>query len=127
MHLHHMAVTVHDLEAMKRFYITYFGGTSGPLYHNPSTGLMTYFLSFDREARLELMTRPGLESNASSGPRAGYAHLAFGAGSQAEVDRLTARLRGDGYTVVSGPRITGDGYYESGVLDPEGNHIEITV
>lgn len=125
--IHHMSLYVTDLEAMKTFYTIYFSGVPGPLYHNPSTGLKIYFLSFAGDARLELMTRPGLESNASSGPRPGYAHLAFAAGSQAEVDRLTARLRGDGYTVVSGPRITGDGYYESGVLDPEGNHIEITV
>lgn len=127
MHLHHMAVTVRDLEAMKQFYMTYFGGTPGPLYHNPTSGLMTYFLSFDGEARLELMTRPGLVTGDADAPPTGYAHLAFSAGSRAEVDLLTARLRGDGCSVVSGPRTTGDGYYESGVLDPEGNLIEITV
>ena len=73
MHLHHMAVTVRDLEAMKQFYMTYFGGTPGPLYHNPTSGLMSYFLSFDGEARLELMTRPGLMTGDADAPPTGYA------------------------------------------------------
>jgi lactoylglutathione lyase len=121
----HVAVYVHDLNAVRGFYEKYFGALSGEQYHNPSTGLRTYFLSFAAGARLELMTRPGVESNPIEG-QVGWAHVAFSVGSPATVDELTALLRHDGFSIVSGPRTTGDGYYESCVLDPEGNRVEIT-
>ncbi len=125
MKITHIALYTNDLARARTFYETYFGGVAGALYHNPKTGLQTYFLSFADGARLELMTRPQLEP-AVDGMHSGWAHLAFETESRAAVDALTARLQADGYTVVSGPRVTGDGYYESCVLDPDGNTVEIT-
>lgn len=127
MRIEHLALYVQDLERMREFYEYYFSARAAGRYHNPSTGLETYFLSFGGEGRLELMTRPNLGPGAGGAPAAGYVHLALSLGSREAVDTLTARLRGDGFSVVSGPRVTGDGYYESCVLDPEGNQIELTV
>lgn len=124
MKIDHAAMYVKNLEAAKAFFETYFGAAANAKYRNPSTGLETYFLTFDCGARLEIMRRPGLES-AAQGPRQGYAHLALQVGGREGVDSLTARLKADGYTILSGPRETGDGYYESCVLDAEGNSIEI--
>jgi len=121
----HVTVYVHDLDAVRGFYEKYFGARAGEQYHNPSTGLRTYFLSFASGARLELMTRPGVESDPLEG-QGGWAHVAFSVGSPTTVDELTALLSHDGFSIVSGPRTSGDGYYESCVLDPEGNRVEIT-
>lgn len=126
MKIEHVALYVNDLEKARAFYADYFGGLSNDGYHNPKTDLRTYFLSFADGARLELMTRPGMTDAEKPLTRTGFVHLAFSVGSRAAVDDLTARLRADGYTVVSGPRVTGDGYYESCVLDGEGNQVEIT-
>ncbi len=126
MRIEHIALYVHDLPAAKDFFLTYFQAAAGSGYHNPSTGLRTYFLTFEGGARLELMTRPGLAESAGGAPHAGYAHLAFALGSRAAVDALTDRLQADGYIVASGPRVTGDGYYESCVLGPEGCVLELT-
>lgn len=115
-----------DLEAARAFFERYFGAAAGPVYHNPRTGLRTYFLHFDGRARLELMTRPGLAEGGDSALRTGWAHVAFSTGSREAVDRLTAELRAAGWPVVSGPRVTGDGYYESCVEGPEGCLVEIT-
>lgn len=125
MKIDHMAIYVHDLEAMKTFYIRYFGATANEMYHNPKTGLQTYFLTFTDGARLEIMSRPEILKNSGQLYQAGYIHVAFTAGSKEAVDELTGRLAADGYRVLSGPRTTGDGYYESCVLDPEQNQIEI--
>ena len=124
MRIDHIALCVRDLEAMRDFYIKYFGAVAGELYHNPRTGLRTYFLTFDGETRVELMQKPdalpgGVEL------REGWAHLSFTLGSREAVDAATERLRAAGCTVESGPRVTGDGYYESCVLDPEGNRVEL--
>jgi lactoylglutathione lyase len=117
------------MERLASFYATYFQARVGPLYHNPKTGFRSRFLTFPSGARLELMEVGSLSrpERAPLVPAVGYAHIAFSVGSAAEVDGLTERLRGDGYAVVDGPRRTGDGYYESKVLDPAGNLIEITV
>ena len=122
--IHHMAMYVNDLEGARAFFETYFGAIAGNKYHNPVTGLETYFLFFEESGRLEIMRRPGLEK-AGEGLYTGYIHVAFQVGSWEGVDELTARLQADGYTVCSGPRETGDGYYESCILDAEGNQIEI--
>lgn len=122
--LDHAAVYVRDLEATKDFYVTYLGATANDGYHNPTTGLRTYFLSFGGEARIEIMQRPGHEE-AASPERAGWIHTAFTVGGKEDVDALAQRLVNDGFAVTSGPRTTGDGYYEAVVLDPEGNDIEI--
>lgn len=125
MRIEHVSLYVKDLEGMKDFYIRYFNASAGSLYHNKNTGLKTYFLSFESGARLELMNKPNLKPNCPNGSL-GYTHLAFSAGSKEAVNELTLKLKADGFTVISGPRTTGDGYYESLIADPENNFIEIT-
>lgn len=56
----------------------------------------------------------------------GIAHFAINVGSNDNVDALAERLRRNGVTIASEPRHTGDGYYECGILDIEGNDVEIT-
>ncbi|MBN1259276.1 MAG: VOC family protein [Anaerolineae bacterium] len=129
MHIEHIAIWTRDLERLRAFYETYFGATAGPKYTNPAKGFASYFLTFPAPgARLELMTRTdvGSEARDKIGPEVGYAHLALATGSETQVDTLTQRLQRDGYRLLSGPRRTGDGYYESVFLDPDGNQIEIT-
>ena len=127
MRIDHAAVYVTDLDKARDFFIRYFDARCGSLYHNPKTGFSSYFLSFSDGARLEIMTLDSLKPGSRAEAAAGYAHIAFSVGSREGVDELTARLRNDGYEVTSGPRFTGDGYYESVVLDGEENRIEITV
>ena len=126
MRIEHIALYVNYLEAAKEFYCRCFGAKSGESYHNPKTGFQSYFLQFAGGTRLELMTAPELEDAPKAERRTGYSHLAFSVGSRPAVEEWTERLRADGCPVVSGPRVTGDGYYESCILDPEGNRIEIT-
>lgn len=122
--LNHVAIYVTDLEAVRTFYEDYFGAVANDLYHNPTTGLRTYFLSFDGDCRLEIMSRPGHDAKAA--PQAlGWTHTAFSVGSRSAVDELVERLQRDGIPLLNGPRVTGDGYYEAVVADPEGNHVEI--
>lgn len=125
MKIEHIAMYVRDLEGMKVFYETYFGAVSNKKYHNPKTGLSTYFLTFADGARLEIMHRPDMTKQNRGQMGSGYIHLAFSTGSKDAVDALTKKLADEGFEVISGPRITGDGYYESCILDPEGNQIEI--
>jgi lactoylglutathione lyase len=96
-------------------------------YHNKTTGFKSYFISFDHGARLEIMNKPSMDNIAKSANRTGYIHIAFSVGSVEEVDRLTSEIREAGFEVLSGPRTTGDGYYESCIVGIEGNQIEITV
>lgn len=125
MKINHAALFTTNLERMKTFYETYFDAAASPKYQNRKTGLETYFLSFDGGARLEIMTRPQLQEEEKNEPCSGWAHLAFGAGSKEGVNELTERLACDGFQILSAPRTTGDGYYESCVADPDGNRIEI--
>ncbi len=127
MRIDHVAMYVNDLEGTKRFFETYLGGVSNEMYHNRESGFRSYFLSFDDGARLEIMNRPDMDDGEKTPQRTGYIHIAFQVGSRERVDALTARLERDGYSVVSGPRTTGDGYYESCVVTVEGNLVEITV
>ena len=127
MRIEHVAMYVADLESAKRFFETYLGAVSSAGYHNKQTDFRSYFLSFSGGARLELMNKPGVTHAPRGLLNAGYSHIAFSVGSKEEVDALTARLKADGYSVVSGPRTTGDWYYESCVVGIEGNQIEITV
>ncbi len=126
MRIEHAAMYVKDLEKAKEFFIKYFGAVPNEGYHNKNTDFRSYFLSFDEGARLEIMTRPSMDDAEKTPARTGLIHLAFGVGSEEKVDELTARLKADGYEVLSGPRTTGDGYYESCVVGIEGNLIEIT-
>lgn len=129
MHIEHIALWTNDIERLRSFYETWFEAVAGKRYHDDSTGFSSYFLAFPSGARLEIMsssaapTHPHEQEPAA----AGYAHIAISIGSEEAVDLLTRRLQKAGYTVPDGPRRTGDGYYESVVLDPDGNRIEITI
>lgn len=126
MRIEHVAVYVYDLEAARDFFVRYFGAVSGNCYHNPATNFRSFFLAFSDGARLEIMTRPGLGDNEKTMFRTGYAHIAFSVGSAERVYELTRELNAAGYKTASGPRVTGDGYYESCIIGFEGNLIEIT-
>ena len=128
MKIEHIAIWVTDLELMRAFYETYFNAVSGEKYVNLSKNFTSYFLSFKEGARLELMHKPSI--NKSSNPDiidTGFAHMAISVGTKQKVDSLTNELRANGYSITGEPRTTGDGYYESVILDPEGNQIEITI
>lgn len=127
MKIEHVALYVNDLEKAKDFFVTYFSAAANAGYHNPTTDFRSYFLAFDDGSRLEIMTKPDLTDSGDFLNRFGYAHIAFSVGSKEKVDTLTEALKMDGYPVISGPRTTGDGYYESCILGFEGNLIEITV
>ncbi|HNS50850.1 MAG TPA: VOC family protein [Anaerolineae bacterium] len=127
MTIEHIAIWTDRLEVMIAFYARHFGGSAGARYQNPRTGLESCFVTFATGARLELMQRPSIGPHLDPGEeRQGYAHLAFCVGSRALVDELTRRLEETGCTVISAPRETGDGYYESCILDPDGNRVELT-
>lgn len=127
MRIEHIALYVSDLEAARDFFITYFGASSSSGYHNVKTNFRSYFLSFDGGPRLEIMNKPTIRDDHEKTDKTGYAHVAFSVGSIEKVNDLTELLRSDGYEIVSGPRTTGDGYYESCVVAIEQNLIEITV
>ena len=127
MKIEHIALYVQDLEGARDFFCKYFGAQSNDGYHNTRTDFRSYFLSFEDGARLEIMTKPDLRDSGDFLNRFGYAHISISVGSKETVDQLTARMKSEGYAVISGPRTTGDGYYESVVLDAEGNQIEITI
>lgn len=122
----HIALYVNDLDRARNFFVEMLGGTANDGYHNPRTDFRSYFISFDDGARLEIMTKPSLEDTEKTINRTGLIHIAFSVGSRERVDELTQKLRSDGYEVISGPRTTGDGYYESCIVAVEGNLIEIT-
>ena len=115
------------LRLQRIFFVTYLRGSANELYHNKNTDFRSYFISFEDGARLEIMNKPQMEDVSKGINRTGYIHLAFSVGSREKVDELTETLRNDGYEVLSGPRTTGDGYYESCILGIEGNQIEITI
>lgn len=127
MRIEHIALYVKDLETARSFFVKYLGAKSNEGYHNLKTGFHSYFLSFGDGARLEIMNNPEMLDFPKKFARTGYAHIAFSVGSKEKVDALTAELKADGYEVVSGPRTTGDGYYESCIIAIEGNQIEITI
>lgn len=127
MKIEHIAVWVCDLERMRSFYQKYFNARSNRKYENPQKRFQSYFLTFAGGARLELMQRSDmLKKQTEAVECSGLAHFAVSAGSEKDVEQLTEKLRADGIRVVDGPRRTGDGYYESVILDPEGNRVEIT-
>lgn len=125
MNLEHVAIWVKDLELMKQFYEKYFNTKVSTLYHNDKTGFSSYFLEFESGSRIELSNKKFLSGHAADA--LGYAHIAISLGSEEEVDELTERFMQDDCPLLSGPRTTGDGYYESVIQDPEGNLIELTV
>jgi lactoylglutathione lyase len=129
MQIEHVAIWTRDLKRLIAFYQTYFEACPGRPYVNQRNRFESCFLEFASGARLELMSMPTVPDSTNDIERqfTGIIHLAFAAGSEENVERLTRRLERDGYRVVDGPRRTGDGYYESVVFDPDGNRLEITV
>ena len=125
--IEHVAVYANNLESMRDFFVKYFGAESSSGYRNPVTGFRSFFLSFGEGARLEIMNSPKMEDAEKSLFRTGYAHIAVSVGSRERVDEISAELDRAGFRLLSGPRVTGDGYYESCFLGPENNLIEITV
>ncbi|MFX0021104.1 MAG: VOC family protein [Candidatus Hermodarchaeota archaeon] len=129
MKIEHIAIWVKDLEKMRNFYEKYFDAKSSKIYNNKEKQFSSYFLTFDGTTRLELMQRPSIPESLNNPyeQHTGLIHMAISVGSEDKVIFLTNRLAGDGYDVLDGPRYTGDGYFESKVLDPEKNQIEITI
>ncbi len=127
MEIEHIALWCKDIEALKAFYCEYFSATANNKYTNEKKGFSSYFLSFESGARLEIMHNLAIPDNNNKNQCIGLIHFAISLGSEQKVDELTARLKQDGTLILDGPRRTGDGYYESLVLDPEGNRIELTV
>ena len=124
--IEHVAMYVNELEEARDLFVKYLEGSSNAGYHNQNTGFRSYFISFEDGSRLEIMNKPGLVDMEKNLNRTGYVHIAFSVGSKEKVDEITARLQEDGFEVISGPRTTGDGYYESCIVAIEGNQIEIT-
>jgi lactoylglutathione lyase len=127
MRIEHVAIWTSRLEDLTGFYVRFFAARAGAPYRSARRPFESRFLTFASGARLELMRVPDLAPGGGPDPRAGLAHLAISVGSAAEVDRLTTEIAAAGHPVRSQPRATGDGYYESVVLDPDGNVVEITV
>lgn len=127
MKIEHIAIYTSQLEEMKAFYMTYFKAISNDKYSNRTKGFESYFLHFESGCRLELMQKTGIDEKNDNPYITGLHHLAISVGSRKNVDLLTSVLSEDGFTVEGAPRTTGDGYYESLILDPDGNRIEITI
>ena len=127
MKIERLAIYTQDSDGLRIFFESYFGAESNQLYQNKKTSFKSYFLSFEDGARLEIMTRDDVIDKPSQLNHLGLIHLAFRLGSKEAVDNLTARLQQDGYPILSGPRVTGDGYYESCVLGFDDIQIELTI
>lgn len=129
MKIEHIALWTKDLERLRAFYEHYFHAKAGEKYINPKKQFESYFLSFEDGCRLELMQMPTVPDSTNDAYQqfTGYIHVAVSTGSKEKVDELTLQLKQDGYEILDGPRTTGDGYYESVVLDPDNNRVEITI
>ena len=129
MKIEHLAVWTNQLDVLKAFYVKFFGAVPNEKYHNPRKEFSSYFLSFGDGARLELMQMPGVPESGRDimEQHTGLIHFAISTGSKEMVDSLTDRIREEGFAVTGEPRWTGDGYYESVILDPDGNRVEITI
>lgn len=130
MTLEHVAIWTDNLEKLKDYYEKYFGGIPNAKYRNVKNQFQSYFLTFKSGARLELMTMPNIPDNTNDRvikQHKGIIHLAFRAEIRKEVDEKAKRLQADGFKILSGPRKTGDGYYEFETLDPDNNRLEVTV
>jgi len=127
MKIEHIAIWVKYLEGIRDFYTRYFKMNCNNKYVNEKKKFSSYFLSFESGARIEIMHRTDVTTQQDTiVAMYGLAHFAISVGNKEKVDQLTDAIRSDGYTIIGNPRITGDGYYESIVQDPEGNKIEIT-
>ena len=127
MKISHVAMWVKDMENIKDFYVKYFNCKCNDKYINDKKCFESYFLSFEDNSKLEIMNIKNIKESNKENNFYGFAHIAISVGSKDKVDIITKILENDGYTVASNPRTTGDGYYESVILDPENNKIEITI
>lgn len=128
MKIHHIAIWVQDIEKIKDYYTKYLGASSNNLYINETTGLRSYFLSFGSGAQIEIMNRHDIPDNANDTihkQHKGLIHFAFWVDSEQEVDEKAKQLKADGFEILRGPRVTGDGYYEFETIDPENNRFEV--
>ncbi len=129
MTLEHVAIWTDKLEELKDYYVKYFGGLANSKYTNESNQFHSYFITFQSGARLEIMSMPGIPDNSNDRivkQHKGIIHMAFGVDTIKEVDEKAKQLEVDGYQILSGPRKTGDGYYEFETLDPDNNRLEVT-
>ena len=128
MNINHIGIWTNNLEGLREFYCEYFGAKSNEKYINPVKQFSSYFLRFENgECSVEIMSKPNLDNLFENVNNTGLAHFAFSVGSIEDVDLFTNRLRDAGYKVIGEPRLTGDGFYESAIGDPDGNIVEITV
>jgi len=129
MKIEHVAIWTNQLEEMKTFYTAFFQAVPNERYCNPKKSFSSYFLSFENGARLELMHMPDIPGNKNDvmDQSIGFIHMAISTGSKEKVDALTEAIRAAGYPVIGEPRWTGDGYYESVILDPDSNRLELTI
>lgn len=125
MKIDHLSLWTKRLEVMKDFYLKYFDCEAGEKYENPAKRFSSYFITFKNGGRIELMNRTDIYER-SYHQLVGYNHMAIAVGSKTKVDEMTSRFKADGFMVGEEPRTTGDGYYESVIIDPEGNKIELT-
>lgn len=127
MRIDHIAIWTFNLEGLRRFYMHYFDAYSSEIYLNHSKNYHSYFLSFGGDCRLELMEMPGIPKSKNDPLKqfTGLVHFSVKAGDRMKVNEITHKLRDDGFQVLSQPHSTGDGFYESTVLDPDGNRIKI--
>jgi len=127
--LEHIAIWTDDLESLKAYYTNYFDGKANKKYINKAKQYESYFITFRSGARLELMTRPFVPENMNDTiilQHKGIIHLAFEVETKQKVDEKAKDLLANGFKILDGPRITGDGYYEFVTLDPDNNRLEIT-
>lgn len=128
MKIEHIALYCIDLEQMRSFFTDLLGCVAGEMYHNKKLNFKSYFLTFpDNGCRLEIMTRPEIDKEQRNPLRAGLIHIAVALGTREAVDETTARIVAHGYECISFPHTTGDGYYESCIVGPEGLFVELTV
>ena len=127
MFIDHIAIWTNDIEKLKVFYVKYFGAVANEKYINSKKGFESYFLSFVSGSRIEIMQRVDITESMGDALEQyiGITHIAIKMDSDKDVDILTELLRSDGYNIIGEPRTSGDGYYESVILDPDGNRIEL--
>ena len=128
MKLEHLAIWTDNIELLRNYYVSFFGGQSNEMYINPKTQFQSYFISFESGARLEIMSMPNIPDNTNDTINAqhkGIIHIAFSVDSKQEVDAKAALLLANGFEILNGPRVTGDGYYEFVTIDPDKNRLEV--
>ena len=128
MKLEHIAIWTDNIELLRNYYVSFFDGQSNEMYINPKTQFQSYFISFESGARLEIMSMPNIPENTNDTinvQHKGIIHIAFSVATKQEVDAKAALLQANGFELLNGPRVTGDGYYEFVTLDPDKNRLEV--